>query len=346
MTRALTFLLMACMIGGVATAATIQKGPADPGKIVAEAANPAPPSAQDKLIESILVVSGIKQGAEQLPDQIIGGAMQSMQQAKAPAAIQEGFAKMLREAYPKQLFVDGIRAALKKNYDEARYTRIQAAVSTPLALRMAALEKENPTPEAVQRYMAQLKSNPPSKERIRLIEGLDVATGTSAMQSRVTFTNLEAMALGSLGECAVPATVSKVKAVLASKRPAMNAQIAGGVRLMMAYIYRNATDADLGAYLKMHRDPDGKFLNRLLSDAYEEQFKSGGSAMARNLQIVALATRPEKTMFAPKCEQFEDMKVSNREAPKARISRAHIDARECLKFEDTQKVMACAGKYR
>jgi hypothetical protein len=34
------------------------------------------------------------------------------------------------------------------------------------------------------------------------------------------------------------------------------------------------------------------------------------------------------------------------EEPKKRVSRAHMDARECLKFEDMRKVMACAEKYR
>ncbi|HEX8988673.1 MAG TPA: hypothetical protein VF816_12005, partial [Rhodocyclaceae bacterium] len=325
----------------------------------------APNAARDALIDSILAVSGLADQMERLPEELANGAKPSLDQANMPAEDKARMRALISTSYSAKGFAARVKGALTANFDEARFRRVLATVSTPVARRMAALEKERPAPQAVQAFFAKLATEPLSPARVKLIRDLDEASGTSDLAVAVTIANAEAMVRAIAAGCG-----DKAPDIggLERQRPQIKRGVQNTVQAMMAFTYRGASDADLGEYVKTYQAPDSRWFMGIVKDALTAEFAAGATAIGQGMVKMAQAKAKPGAMkcgaTAPAAATAH--KVQPQEAPaalppqaapaaapapastpaKAMRTRSGQDARGCLRFEDSRKVMACAEAYR
>jgi len=254
---------------------------------------------KDKLIGQILAISGMEHSLQKLPEQIKAGFKGSISRGKIAPDEQRQMLNIYTDAYPEGAFVISVRKALESNYDENRYARFLQLISTPLSMRMTKLEAIEPTPVDFRQYISQVASHPLTPERIALIQRMDADTKTSAMMSKIEISTIESNAMAFANDCSDNV---KIKKVIEDKRPEIEKATRSTAQVMLAFTYRDVSDADLNEYLKTYEDKDGKWVQDFVQKAIEKQFDSSIETEAKGMKLFAESHRPKKTMFAPKCD--------------------------------------------
>lgn len=260
-------------------------------------------SDQDQLIDRLLTVSGMKKFLQNLPAQTATGFMQAALRNDASEDEKKELVTLLGEAYPKDVFVNRVSAALKTNYNEQRYSNFLQLLSTPLATRMLELEKQEPNPADVQAFLAQVSKHPLPPERIKLIQSMDTATQSSTLLTAMTIASIEAGAFAAGDDCSL--VTAKIKKMIVKSRPEIEKANRSSAQVMLAFTYRNVSDADLASYLKVYEDKNSKWVQDIAQAAIKEQFKSSMEKGAQGMKRIVQAHKRKKTMFAPKCGQSE-----------------------------------------
>lgn len=255
---------------------------------------------QNKLIEQLLKVSGMEQSLQRLPEQIVSGFKQSVAEDKTSLDEQRELLKIYEEAYPKNGFVNRVRDALKSNYDEERYAHLLQLLSTPLSQRMVKLESVELSPADFRNFISQVAAQPLSPDRILLIQRMDSATRSSAMLNKMTISSIESNTMALADDCSNNA--EKLKKMIDEQRPDIEKSTRSSAQVMLAFTYRDVSDADLNEYLQINEDKDSKWVQDFVQAAIEEQFNLGIEKEAKGMKQFVQSHKPKKTMFAPKCE--------------------------------------------
>lgn len=337
--------------------------PAAPAAPAAKAPTTQPQSAarQDKLIEDILAVSGMDHMLAQLPEQMLAGAMSTRKQDKKARLSADEMREMeraVKEAFPAQGFRQQVVARFKKNYDQKRYQALLDDISTPLAKRMAELEKKQPKPEDLAAFSAGLASRPMSAERVALVQRIDAASRSSELAAEAMFSSIRGVVRGAAGEGSKQA--ADLDKFLEKQRAAAEDGISNSTRMSLAYTYREVSDADLAEYTKIYEKEGNKWVLGLAYDALLDEFRSGSERLGADLGKMAKAKQDAKLAAGPAGKktakggksaapvygaadaQADQPKAQRQAGP----SRAGEDARMCLDIEDNRKIMQCAEKYR
>lgn len=315
-----------------------------PATSPASAKSAAGTSNQDQLIERLLTVSGMKKSLQQLQNQVNPSIKPGNNATGEAAEFQNEVAKLYSVSYPKDVFLNSVKDALKKNYDEKRYSHLLQLLSTPLSMRMADLESVDPTAEDFQNYISQVSSHPLSADRIKLIQRLDSATRSSAMLNTLTVASVESSAIAMSEDCTVNET--KIKKEIEKQIPEIQKATRSRAQITLAFTYRDVSDADLSEYANTYEDKDSKWLQKYVQMAIEEQFKSGTRKVGFGMKQLIQSRKPKKTMFAPKCnaQEAEDKAPDSQPVSRARPPTGGQDLRDCLKLEDSAKVITCTEK--
>jgi hypothetical protein len=300
---------------------------------------------QDKIVEELLVVSGLKTGLQRLSEQIASGAKQAPANNNVSGEIRESVVKLVVDSFPKDGFVRSATDALKMKYDETRYVHLIQMLSTPLAKRMTALETAQPTPADIKSFVSEVASNPLPPERIQLMRKLDSVTQSSDLFTRMTMASVQVNALVVAGDCSED--IKKVKKAIADVRPEIEKSIRNTVLVLYSYVYRGVDDADLNEYLKIYEDKDSKWVQGIVNAAIESEFNDGMAKEVAGLKHLIPPRKRNQSMFAPKCPG-EKVVLNNevgskpvRTPPSPKSGR---DLRDCLRFEDSAKVIECTEK--
>ena len=103
--------------------------------------------------------------------------------------------KVMSESYKAETMYQVVLGNLIANFDMNHYTALLNWLHSPLSKKMSQLEEQASTPEALQEmreFAAKLQYNPPSQERIALVQALDEAVGgTNLSIEMITLTNLQ-----------------------------------------------------------------------------------------------------------------------------------------------------------
>ncbi len=303
------------------------------------------PVNQDQLIEQLLVVSGLKKSLQQLQSQVTPSFREGNSASDEAAKFQTEVVRLYSDSYPKEGFVNRVKEALNKNYDERRYSHLLQLLSTPLSKRMADLESTEPTPLDFQNYVSQVANHPLSPNRIQLIQRIDSATRSSALLTTITIASVESNAIAMSEDCVVKEAIIRQK--IAKNRPEIEKATRSRSQVMLSFTYRDVSDADLSDYINVYEDPDSKWLQEKVQGAIEEQFKLGIKKVGYGMKQIVQSHKPKKTMFAPKCNGLDPLEVvasDNHPMPKPNYPTGGQDLRDCLNLEDSAKVIACTEK--
>ena len=305
-------------------AVTATKAPAP-----AKAAAPADTGqARDKLIEEVLVATGLKQQLNQLPARLVAGVRQSdRQQTQASAAT----VKAIEDAVAKSFTADGFKgqvsADLIDNFDQKRMQVLLKDFSTPAAKSMTERERASPSPEALAQFARSPAATKPSPQRAGLIKRIDAATRASDLAVETAFVSMKELSLGIAGANARKAAA--IEKSIENQRAAATKKIRDATLLNLAFSFRDASDADLGKYAAIYEAENSKwFYGLVYASLLKEVKRASTEAGAR---IGELASKPGKGASP---------------AAKPVRSKAGADARSCLGQATDAAIIKCAEQYR
>lgn len=313
---------------GPAPAAPSKPQPVTAAKPPAAGKAPAPADAgpaRDKLIEDLLVASGLKQQLSQLPQKLLAGVRQSgKQQTKASPAVLKAIENTVAESFSAQGFHDRVSAGLKKNFDDKRMQALLKDFSTPAAKRMVELEQALPSQREFAQFARSAAATRPPPQRASLIKRIDSASRASDLAIEVAFASMKGVALGAVGGGAAKAAA--VDRTIEKQRASATNKVRNATLLNLAFSYRNASDTDLEEYAKFYEKENSKWFSGIVYTSLLEEVQSAAAQAGE--RIAALASKPASPVAKPV------------------RSKAGADARTCLGLVTNEAIIKCAEQYR
>lgn len=301
---------------------TAAKSPAA-GKAAARADSGA---ARDKLVEEVLVASGLKQQLSQLPQKLMAGVRQSGKQTtKTSPAVLKPIENAVAESFSAQGFHDRVSAGLKNNFDDKRMQALLRDFSAPAAKRMIELQQVSPSQEEFAQFARSAAATRPSPQRTSLIKRIDTASRASDLAIDVAFSSMKELASGAVGGGAQKAAA--VDKAIEKQRASATNNIRNATLLNLAFSYRNASDADLEQYAKFYETENSKWFSDIVYASLLEEVQRASVQAG-----VRIGARASSKPAEP--------------AAKPVRSKTGSDARACLDLATNTAMMNCAEKYR
>lgn len=261
------------------------------------------PENPDRLIAEVLENSGIKSQFQPYALEVVlqadmGGA------APGPAAAAE-LKQAAERVYEPGKINEELTANLKNNLDIERMGRFLELLRQPIALKMNSQETRGTPPEAVKETMENLRKNPMSPDRAKLIQALDDATRTSEVALEMSAAISRGMVDTMLAELqksgkTVPKEASQT---IASQLNTMRDQARPQARSVLYASFRNATDAELAEYAKLIDTDTGRWGNEVLANAIRPLLASRGSALGVEAGKLAMSRRGGAAARAPAAQE-------------------------------------------
>jgi hypothetical protein len=278
----------------------------EPGKAAkpaaAEAGKPAPakpaaakpiPTDPDKLVAEIIETAGLKKQilafAEEIGSGAIGASQGGTEGAEAPDA--RLIHDIAQKHFESGALTEDVANGVKSAFEAERMGRFLELLRHPVMQKMAALEGRPIAPEDMRRFSEELRRNPPSPARQKLIQTVDEIQRASDLG--VQFTTLAAREM-------VDAVFEGLQK--AGRRPAREArqlantqinasepQLRAGFRSLMHIAYREASDEELAEYVKLLESETGRWGAQILSNALRGALEKRVRPYARDLAQLALA---------------------------------------------------------
>ncbi len=294
MTRLAIVVLFASLMGPAMAAEAGKPAPAQ--ETAAKTPNSGKSTNSSKVIADILTVSGMKKGLEGLPASFIDGFSSGLEKNEHLSSdLRQAMENSAKEAFTPDGFTGRVIRAMKKDYNEKNYQELLADLSTPVARRMAELEaKDDPSPQEFSAYNTQLGTNPLSAQRTDLLHRLDVASRTSDLMFTSRLIVSKGMMRGMAGANNKCVTEEQLKNAEASMEAKLNANKENMVSLattILAYTYRDVSDADLTEYLRIYEKENSRHIHEVIYAAIVEEYNQASTRMGRGIMKAVKAKR-------------------------------------------------------
>jgi len=336
--RAIKLLTAAVLIAGFNGAFASDVRPITP-------AEPTEPT-----VENLMAISGLKASLDGLPSQMVDMLFGNMPKS-VPDEAKRALGKAYAEAYPPESLSKAITAGLKGKLDPSKVPTLMRVASSPIALKMTQLENTKPKEEELQAFAASLSSKPPKPERVRLIkELLDTSQNVDTLATMIAATQ-ESVAQATSSGCADDR--KRIHDEFAKAKPAIRQATYVMQMSGLLFVYRSATDDELGRYIDTYRDRDSKALHTVLNQLIAQEYLSRWKTFEKTL-IQFGGDLSDRSMFSKSCRSrasaagatIAAIGAGPADIRRERKSSPVRDARECLKLEDSRKTMACAERFR
>jgi len=242
--------------------------------------------ANEAVVDDVLRLSGFNQAFDQLPkimDQQLNEMppmLSAEEQKSLKAAMQSSFQPEQLNSVIRQVFID--------NYQAEPMLALQQKLDTPLARKMVEAEAELNTLagyQALEAFAQQLKANPPTLQRARLVKKL-----TTQMQVDKTALNMmvgmmRGMFVGintfaPMGMTLPPAQIDNmITMTKAQYLPQLQSQIRAG----LLFAYRDVDQQQLEAYSTMLEAPEFAWFAGVQEKAMTAAFTQAGENVGMKL---------------------------------------------------------------
>ncbi len=217
------------------------------------------------LVSRVFEVAGVNDEVSAIPAQIqtqLSAQFQS--DTKISEADKQKLAATITQAFLPQKIDSQLKQEFFKTCDMDMLRSVVAGLTTPLGVRMRALEAATENPKSRQQgeeYAQTLRQHPPSRDRVALILRMDDSLGItkSALDMNLASARGIAAAFG------LPAGGS-VESALGSKQVSDNMH--GAVLVNLLFTYRDVGDQDLTSYIELYETPAFKRFNDTLKKAF------------------------------------------------------------------------------
>ncbi|MCU0896538.1 MAG: hypothetical protein MUC55_03465 [Burkholderiales bacterium] len=190
--------------------------------------------------------------------------------SRAPAQTREVAIRAARTSFLPDKLVAAMAAALAAEVDAAQLRAYQDALRTPVAQRMAALERERMRLLSGPDGLGTPTIRQASPTRARLVEEVEAVSNASEIAA-MTVATMQATALG-----AVPrATPVDIEFEFERTRVALARDLRPRIHAALVFVYEPATDEELREYLAFHRRPEVARVTPALARAYARALGGG-----------------------------------------------------------------------
>jgi hypothetical protein len=225
-----------------------------------------PPRECSSLVTRVFEVAGVNDEVAAIPAQIQGQIPAQFQHdARMSDADKQKLTATMTQAFLPEKIDRQLKQEFFKTCDLEMLRAVVAGLTTPLGVRMRALEAFTENPKSRQQgeeYAHTLQQHPPARDRVALILRMDASLGItkSALDMNMASARGIAAAFGGL-----PADGS-VESALGSKQVSDNMH--GAVLVNLLFTYRDVSDQDLTSYIQLYETPVFMRFNDTLEKAF------------------------------------------------------------------------------
>lgn len=259
------------------------------------------PTDPAQLIAEVIETSGLKSSFQIFGDELARQAAAGDQSSALTEDEKLAVAEANRRVFEPGKMTAEISANLKTSLDAERMARFLEMLRQPIALKMTSEETRRAQPEALREFTENLRKTPSPAARVKLIQALDDVTRTSEIQSDMASAMVREMLdvmlaeLQKAGKNAPKEARQTIAAQLNAIRTQARSQAIGSLHFM----YRNASDEDLSAYIKLLDTDTGRWGMALLNDAVRPVLAGRFGAFGKDIAKLALAKHMGAMAKAP-----------------------------------------------
>lgn len=287
------------------------------GSPAAQAA-PAKPIPSDPARLAVEVVEGTglpaawQSAGEEFTRLAVAGAPEAVLGAEEVRAVSDAMAK----AFDPTLLGAEVRTKLSAGADPERMARFVEILRQPIAAKMAAQERAAAPAEAWRDFAENFRKNQPGAERTKLVRALDDVTRSSEVESEMAGAMVREMLDGALAELrkAGKSVPKDANQAVASHLNTVRAQARTLAVYMLFFTYRNASDEDLGAYLKLLDTDTGRWGYEQLANAARPAYANRLGMVGKELARMAVSRRAAAAAKAPPPAAVEPLATARTEA--------------------------------
>jgi len=282
------------------------KPAAAPAAAPSAAVQPAPgkpiPTNPEKLIAEVVETSGLPSAFQAAGVEFARQASTGDQDPGLSADEMRAVTDAVTKAFePAQMSAE-VRANLKANFDDERMARFLEILRQPIALKMTSAELHAVAPtEAMKEFSENLRKNPPAPARTKLLRALDDVTRSSEVQAEMADAMVREMldtVLAELRKAGKKVPKESSQAV-ATQLNAVRAQARNHAVGMLHFTYRNTSDEDLSAYIKLLDTDTGRWGTEQLTNALRPVLASRSGAVGKEIAPLVLSRRAGAAARAP-----------------------------------------------
>jgi hypothetical protein len=272
-------------------------------KPAAAAAKPIPTN-PDLLVAEVIESSGLRQSVLLMARELAIRAVadDATGSTPEPDAVAAGAAAARQfEAGP---FVAEVSAALKTNLDAERMARFLELLRDPAVAKMVAREAAGSTPDGLREAVEAARKSPPAANRIKQVQALDDLTHRSEVGADLANGMARAMVDAMLEAMrkAPKSVPAEARQAVGARLNAIRSQARPEIRTVMAAAYRDATDEEFAAYLKVLDADSGRWGMDRLAEAIRPVLMSRAGQIGKDIAPIALSRRTAAVARAPVAE--------------------------------------------
>lgn len=260
-------------------------------------AGAAPPNKDEieQKIGQLLERSGIEADLEDLPDLMEEQIQQNPVEGVDPDTVAR-IAAIATAVFDPVALRKTLMDELRKSYDAKKFDDYLHLLDLPLVRKMAKLEKEASSPEALdalQDYAKKLDAAPPAPHRLQQIHDLMDASGSVELVEAMQVGIIEAF-LRAMNPLVPPdrrLSDDQITQLLVQFKQQMGESAREYLTLQNLYAYRNVSDNELKEYVRLYRSESGRGLSAALNRAIIAMFKEASAMLARRVAIEIAAPK-------------------------------------------------------
>lgn len=228
-------------------------------------AQQAPAGECSGLVARVFEVAGVNDEVAAIPGQIQSQfTAQFQSDAKMSDAQKQKFAATMANAFLPEKIDRELKQEFYQSCDVEMLRAVTAGLTTPLGVRMRALEASAQNPKSRQQgeeYARTLAQHPPPRDRVALMLRMDSSLGItkSALDMNLASVRGVAAAFGGLPD-------GSMESALGSKKVSDNMH--GAVLVNLLFTYRDVSDQDLTSYIELYETPPFRRFTDTLEKAF------------------------------------------------------------------------------
>ena len=263
-----------------------------PAAAAAAAAKKPIPTDPDQLIAEVVDVSGLKAQIQNFAREVGVNAKAANQSGNAKFTADE--VKALYDATarifePQQMTAE-IHATLKSAFDADRMTRFLEILRQPLAVKMVEKATRPLPAEETQRLLEDIRKNPPSAQRQKVVQALDELSQSSETGVQLaTLAARETMdAMFTEMQKAGKQVPKQARQFVGSRIVSSQGAMRSGFRTMFYIAYRDASDEELAEYVKLLDTDVGRWGLEQLAGAQRAAVEARVRPFAKEVAQIAV----------------------------------------------------------
>jgi hypothetical protein len=304
--------------------------PAAPAAAAAAAPKPAAPAKPvpkdpTQLVNEVIAGAGLRVYFQTFAREAMlgagidpGGSSEDARPRDLTAAEVRAAVEAVERAFEPAKFDAELAANLKTNLEIERMGRFLELLRQPVAQKLTAEERRNVPHEVVLEQLEGFRKTPLSQEKAKHIQALDEVTQTSEVGADMIGAMARDLVDGMLaGIQKTSKNIPKeTRQRLGTQLNAMRAQARNQIRGVMAVMYRNSSEEELGEFVKLLDADTGRWASGLLANALRPMLVARGSMLGKEFAQIAMAGQPTRAA-KPKPEAVAKAETKGEAAPAA-----------------------------